>query len=370
MMSAQPLNHWFKCLATLPLMTLLVLQTGCANNTKSSSEPEAKQLTGKYPTATGTTDYIPKSTDQAPQSAGQSTTPKTVTNSASTTHSTNQSATTANTASPTPGNSKTTPKPVTATTKATTTTTPPVKKTTVEKAKPAEKTKTTEKTQAVVKQSPAKPAPVVDKAPVVKATKVDTAKAAPAKVEMTPVVTPETKAPADEVQLALAEPAPQNPEIPAAEEVAGPSALAITAADLPYSFGVWTLERNWDNQHPDTCRLISDKFPLSDGYEDTTLRAEVLLDAINIYTGSHIDLSYENSGIQIGDAELVPYSGLMGETNATVEGGFTDQLALAGEMTVNMGFWPTWPKTETQQVVIPLPDMNMALAAMFTCKNL
>jgi len=346
MMSAQSLNYRIKCLATLPLLTLLALQTGCANNAKTSSTlkkiktistPEARQLTGKYPTATGTTDYIPKSTDQP-------TTPKTTT-----------SATSAILSAP----NKMTRKPVT-----TPTNTSLAKKTTVENAKPMENAKPIRKTQTVVSHSPVKPAPVVEKAHAVKSTKVDTVTATPTAPAPNPTAPNIVKkVPSEEVQLALAEPVPQNPDLP-------PALAAMTAADLPYNFGVWTLERNWDNQHPDTCRLISNKIPLSDGYEETTLRAEVLLDAINIHTGSNIDLSYENSGIQLGDAELVPYSKLMGEISATVEGGFTDELALGGEMTVNIGFWPTWPKTETQQVVIPLSDMDKALAAMFACNHL
>ncbi len=353
MKRAQPMNNRLKSLATMPLLALLAIQTGCATNSGSSTSTstQAKQLSGQGSTSTSTTDYVPKTTNSTSTNTSYGNTAST--SSTATANSTSA----ADTKTSVPATTTTAKQPNPTPAKAT-----PVKQKPVEKAKTVEKSKPVTKTQAVEKKPTA--------AKAAKSTSQAAVKTSPA--AKTKPVKVEKKTAREEVQIALAEPVPQNPALPSAEEMAAETSSmpAITAADLPYSFGVWTLERNWDNQHPDTCRLITSKLSLSDGYEDTTLRAEVLLDAINIYTGSHIDLTYENSGIQIGDTALLPYSQLKGETNATVEGEYISQLASAGEMTVNMGFWPTWPKTETQQVVIPLQDMNRALAALLACKNL
>lgn len=139
---------------------------------------------------------------------------------------------------------------------------------------------------------------------------------------------------------------------------------------LPYRFGNWTLEKNWDNQHPDTCRLISEKIVFNDGYDTSDLRVDVQVSALTIYTGSNIDLSYENSGLQLGSSALIPFSGLKGTNNVVINGDFSARLLDVDSMTVKLGFWPTWPVTQTQQIQIPLSDFPAAVSALLDCKTL
>ncbi len=156
----------------------------------------------------------------------------------------------------------------------------------------------------------------------------------------------------------------------AEEEAESLQPLKLTLDLLPYAFSGWTLEHNWDNQHPDTCRLRSDKISINDGYETSYLWAEVLPDQIKLHTGSHIDLEYEGSGVQFGFKPAVPFSGLVTETAVQVKGDFVTQLATTSTMTVYIGFWPTWPKTETQKVSLSLDAMTQAVPAFEQCLKL
>ncbi|OZG73296.1 hypothetical protein BTA51_12545 [Hahella sp. CCB-MM4] len=346
----RPENHRFRKLSILPAIALLAFVQGCATNQGGSDTKTTSD--GDYGMSVATTNTV-ASTPSGTSGNTSADQPSV--------DSSNQA-----TAKETPVAA--TPKPVTPVEPASTSssTTKKVEASTVKKKEPT-------KTQKPVKaKTEVKKEKEVAKTPVKK-----TVKPVESKAETKPVISTEksdkkAETQPQEVQVALAEPTSPESNMPVVEEaVSGDiTSAAITGEDLPYDFGTWTLERNWDNQHPDTCRLVSSMHKISDGYELTNIRAEVLLDGINIYTGSNIDLTYENSGIQIDSLSLVPYSGLIGESNATVQGDFTEMLANAGEMTVNLGFWPTWPKTETQQLVLPLEDMRLAIPAMLNCKNL
>lgn len=157
-------------------------------------------------------------------------------------------------------------------------------------------------------------------------------------------------------------PAPVKPE------AAAP--LMLTADKLPYTAGDWTLELNWDNQHPGECRLVSKHLTMNDGYDNTAVWADMRSDHMDIHTGSNIDLSYQGTGIQFDDAALVPVKGLVGETGVDVPGHFSDPMAHAKKLVIHLGFWPTWPKTQTQQVQIPLDGAGVLMPSFLNCKQL
>lgn len=146
------------------------------------------------------------------------------------------------------------------------------------------------------------------------------------------------------------------------------TAINLTLDMLPYEFDGWVLEHNWDNQHPQTCRLRSARTAINDGYESTYLWAEILPKEINIYTGSNIDLTYDGAGLQIGDNPLQSFSGFLNETSVSLAGDHSTTLRLASELTVSLGFWPTWPKTETQQVVLSSAGLAEAMPVFKACQ--
>ena len=146
--------------------------------------------------------------------------------------------------------------------------------------------------------------------------------------------------------------------------------LRLTADELPFTQGDWTLERNWDNQHPGVCRLVSKHLTMEDGYDKTAVWAEILPDRIAIHTGSNIDLSYKGIGIQFDDSALVPVKGLLGDNGVNIPGQFDSAVADAQRLVVHLGFWPTWPKTHLQQADIPLGGARSLMPSFRNCKNL
>ncbi len=146
--------------------------------------------------------------------------------------------------------------------------------------------------------------------------------------------------------------------------------LRLTADELPFTQGDWTLERNWDNRHPGVCRLVSKHLTMEDGYDKTAVWAEILPDRIAIHTGSNIDLSYKGIGIQFDDSALVPVKGLIGDNGINIPGHFDSAVADAQTLVVHLGFWPTWPKTQLQQADIPLGGARALMPSFRDCKNL
>ena len=174
-----------------------------------------------------------------------------------------------------------------------------------------------------------------------------------------------------ETQLALAEPALTADDESSADRVAASELPKINLSIdmLPHRFGSWTLEHNWDNQHPHKCRLRSEKTAVNDGYDNTWLWAEILPDEINIYTGSNIDLEYEGSGLQFGSNPVQSFTGFLTETSVNMAGDHRRSLRNAESLTVYLGFWPTWPKTDIRRVVLPAQELVQALPVFDACQT-
>jgi len=145
--------------------------------------------------------------------------------------------------------------------------------------------------------------------------------------------------------------------------------LQLSADKLPYSFGNWTLERNWDNQHPQTCRLRSARIPVNDGYDTSWLWAEILPDGLNFYTGSNIDLSYEGSGVQFDSGATQPFSGVISASAVRLAGNYSATLKSSASLTVYLGFWPTWPKTQTRKIDLSTGNLLQAVTAFEECQQ-
>jgi len=160
--------------------------------------------------------------------------------------------------------------------------------------------------------------------------------------------------------------------------------LAIQRADimhldrrsLPLPFGrQWVLDRRLNPVTKEIqCMLASEVVNIPDGYDRTNVQVLLTLDSIYVSTDSNIDLSYPQSGIRIGASTLRPFDKLAGQTTAMVSG--DDVSALYARMTsspdmvVSLGFWPTWPVTETREASYSLEDFQTAVMALRACSRL
>jgi len=148
----------------------------------------------------------------------------------------------------------------------------------------------------------------------------------------------------------------------------------LNLAELPIAFGThWTLDRRKDPlEHKTRCQLISRPVNISDGYERTDVRLQLTMDRLLVLTDSNIDLSYPDTGIRLDGGPLRPFQGLAKETVATLSedtGGLYQAMATSHSLQVSLGFWPTWPVTQTQVASIPLAGFAAAIEALKSCEN-
>jgi hypothetical protein len=180
-------------------------------------------------------------------------------------------------------------------------------------------------------------------------------------------------------RLVMAEPASPRPgPAPAEAEVAIQHAdfMHLDHASLPLSFGrQWVLDRRPNPVTKETqCILASEAVNIPDGYDRTNVQVLLTLDSIYVSADSNIDLSYPHTGIRVGAGSLRPFDKLAGATAAMVSG--DDVSALYAHMTsspdmvVRLGFWPTWPVTETREASYSLEGFQTAVMALRACSRL
>ena len=180
-------------------------------------------------------------------------------------------------------------------------------------------------------------------------------------------------------KLAKAEPASPRPgSVPAEAQAAIQQTyiMHLDLASLPLSFGrQWVLDRRPNPVTKETqCILASEAVNIPDGYERTNVQVLLTLDSIYVNTDSNIDLSYPQTGIRIGTDTLRPFDKLTSEKAAMVSG--DDVAALYASMTsspdmvVRLGFWPTWPVTETREASYSLEDFQTAVMALRACNRM
>ncbi|MCP3871142.1 MAG: hypothetical protein GY703_24185 [Gammaproteobacteria bacterium] len=151
--------------------------------------------------------------------------------------------------------------------------------------------------------------------------------------------------------------------------------LLLDMSNLPMSFsGRWSLDRRVNPVNQKTqCILTSRPVNISDGYDRSDI--QLLLTSLSLYVNSDskLDLSYPETGIQIPGGALHPFSGLAKETVAMFDDDtkmLYDNMTDGGELLVKLGFWPTWPVTETQVARFPLDGFSDAVKALRECERM
>jgi len=154
-----------------------------------------------------------------------------------------------------------------------------------------------------------------------------------------------------------------------------PNNLDFDLEKLPLSFGgTWFLDRNKDKVSNTTrCLLSSQKQNFNDGYSDSKISLQLTSNSLLIKTKSSIDLTYPDVGMSIDQNEHFPLEYLFGETSIIIKKNIqqiTSQLLNGKKLTVNLGFWPTWPKKETSHIDFLLSDFNKAYQSFLACEKL
>lgn len=145
--------------------------------------------------------------------------------------------------------------------------------------------------------------------------------------------------------------------------------------NLPLSFGdTWILDRNQDKISNTTrCILSSREKNFNDGYSDSKMSLQLSADTLLIQTNSTIDLSYPDIGLYIDQNKHFPLEKLFGDSSIVIKKdtrNITAQLLDGEKITVKLGFWPTWPKTETPSIDFLLSGFDEAFQSFLDCEKL
>ena len=142
---------------------------------------------------------------------------------------------------------------------------------------------------------------------------------------------------------------------------------------FPMSFGGnWFLNKSPDlSSSKNECFITSKIIKLFDGYTDTKFFLRIFSTEIQIKTDSNIDLSYPEVGIHVDTQVAHQIMHLTTTNTATVNEHYRElinQLLNGQQVTIKLGFWPTWPITKTRSIQYDLEGFNSAYQMLQTCK--
>jgi len=96
------------------------------------------------------------------------------------------------------------------------------------------------------------------------------------------------------------------------------------------------------------CTLFTPKIEINDGYGDSSIQLFLYRNRLEIKTGSNIDGSRKDVGIQVDLNPLIPVEQVKLETIGVFKNSLPvilKQFKAGGNVQVKMRFWPSWPET-------------------------
>ena len=222
--------------------------------------------------------------------------------------------------------------------------------TVVKKASPTKKAVTVKKK---AKRKPVKKAKVIAKKP------------APKKVVKKKIVkkTPKPQALKKTVPLVIekkAEPAKIQPPI------VGPS---FEMSSLPSQYGDnWLLNKEADGP----CTLQYSTLSMEDGQGNTPVNLEILIDQITFMTKSNIDIEYQDAGLRVDENNRIPIESLYDENSISYKSSYAsviDEMKVGVQADLALGFWPTWPISQTYSVLFELQNFPEAYDDLVKCSQ-
>lgn len=258
-------------------------------------------------------------------------------------------------------------------TKVTTNGTPPDKKPTVKKPEPV----TLKSSQAPLPEETAVSQPA---ASLEKPAKPRHIQQKPAEVKPLPkpekkIATPSKPKPPVQKQPTQAPKKPvAKPKKPAPTKTPAPAPVfvipKITPAGLPITVMDWVIDK------PDSrtryCTLKSTSRQIDDGAGKSPVYLLVSPKHMMVVTKSDIDLTYPNSGLILDEGKRFTFDRVMNATNAVIENNYQsviNTMENAKIAAVELGFWPTWPHTQSYRATIPVAGFKHAYDTWQACNK-
>ena len=112
-----------------------------------------------------------------------------------------------------------------------------------------------------------------------------------------------------------------------------------------------------------SCVIVSEKKPISDGYQEVTAQFVVDGKTIAIQSESVLDPSFNDIGLRVGKKEFVKADKVVKDRQAVFDTEYANLVKLfKGGLvaTVQMRFWPTWPSKGPQHASFSLIGFTRA----------
>lgn len=155
---------------------------------------------------------------------------------------------------------------------------------------------------------------------------------------------------------------------------AGDKAALSSLEQLPMTIdGHWTLALHTKSGVKPVCALTQSVRSMSDGQGGTPLELILMRDQIRIATKSNIDITYPDDGLKIDGDPVVALDKVENESTAVIEtdvAQIIQRLRTARRLDVFLGFWPTWPVTETHRQALKVDQFVKAEAMLAKCETL
>jgi len=154
-----------------------------------------------------------------------------------------------------------------------------------------------------------------------------------------------------------------------------PDITSFDLEKLPLKYGhTWVLDRKKDSISNTTrCMISSLTKTFYDGYSESSITIQLTANSLFIKTNSTIDMSYPDTGVVIDQNTSLPLEKLFGDSSILIKQNTKKiimQLTQGKQLTIKLGFWPTWPKSETRRIDFSLTDFDKAYQSFIACEKL
>lgn len=145
--------------------------------------------------------------------------------------------------------------------------------------------------------------------------------------------------------------------------------VTVTLESLPLNIqDEWMLSANGD-----FCTLSTSTVSFDDGQGLSKLQLVFTPHHWLVKTQSDIDMSYSGTGLTVDEGRHFPLDQVVRESDLmfTLDYAAMTQAFIQGRsLRITLGFWPSWPVTETKTVQLPLTHFARAHRAWELCQSL
>ncbi|MCP5212770.1 MAG: hypothetical protein H6998_17770 [Hahellaceae bacterium] len=135
----------------------------------------------------------------------------------------------------------------------------------------------------------------------------------------------------------------------------------------PAAIGIWSIEENWDGQHPGECRLSTPTIQIDQEGYATQVSFDVINGALFVNTSTNINISLKDVGIRFGNGALEAFSDNHFANNAVWTGNLNNALKKHDELNLVLGGSELGKRR--QQATINLNDLKQAFAWYQHCNK-